>query len=237
LGATDHNSILMTKAENPRPKTIETAAIVLAAGRSERMGAFKPLLPFGKTTVIEACIENLRAGGVETIVVVVAQDLRGEKLQRHLHDSEVTFAINQDPASEMGDSIACGARQLSGQTRAVLITPADHPAVPREVVAQLIEEWQKGAALVVPTFENRGGHPVLLDISFRPELLKLDPHRGLKKLFQVHSATVSRLAVKSKYIARDMDTWDDYRVLHEEVFGVSPPEALDYSSKGSKQGT
>ncbi len=214
----------MTKAENPRPQPIGIGAIVLAAGRSERMGAFKPLLPFGKSTVIEACIEHLREGGVETIVVVVAQDLRGEKLQQHLRDSNVTFAINPDPASEMGDSIAFGVRKLSDQTRAVLITPADHPAVPPEVVVQLIEEWQKGAALVVPTFENRGGHPVLLDISFRPELLNLDPQGGLKNLFKVNSATVCRLAVESKYIARDMDTWDDYRVLHEEVFGVSPPD-------------
>lgn len=237
MGATGHNSILMTKAENPKLKTIGIAAIVLAAGRSERMGSFKPLLPFGKTTVIDACLEHLRRGGVETIVVVVAQDLRGEQLQRHLNHSHATFAINPDPTSEMGDSIACGVRHLPEHTQAVLITPADHPAVPPEVVAQLIEGWQHGATLVLPTFENRGGHPVLVDISFRAELLKLDPQRGLKKLFEGHSTIVSRIAVKSKYIARDMDTWDDYRVLHEEVFGVSPPEASVYPGKGSKQGT
>ena len=213
-----------TGGDEPRPYTPGVAAIVLAAGRSERMGAFKPLLPFGKTTVIDSCIEHLREGGVETIVVVVAQDARGEKLQQHLNGSNVTFAVNPNPASEMGDSIAYGVRQLSGQTRAVLITPADHPAVPAEVVVQLIEEWQRGAQLIVPTFETRGGHPVLLDIRFRAELLKLDPQGGLKKLFQIHFPTVSRLAVESKYIARDMDTWDDYRVLHEEVFGVSPSE-------------
>ncbi|MGB8510146.1 MAG: NTP transferase domain-containing protein, partial [Pyrinomonadaceae bacterium] len=47
------------------------AAIILAAGRSRRMGAFKPLLPFGGRTVVEACIENLRAAGVAEIVVVL----------------------------------------------------------------------------------------------------------------------------------------------------------------------
>ncbi|MBC8031600.1 MAG: nucleotidyltransferase family protein [Pyrinomonadaceae bacterium] len=199
------------------------AAIVLAAGRSERMGAFKPLLPFGNSTVIETCIEHLRRGGVETVLVVLGQGPHAEKLKEHLKNAGVTFAINPDPASEMSDSIACGVSRLAGQTKAGLITPADHPAVPAEVVAELIHEWQQGALLVVPTFNNRGGHPVLIDLSFRGELLNLDSRRGLKALFDAHPDRVRRLAVNSNYIARDMDTWDDYRVLHEEVFGVSPP--------------
>lgn len=202
----------------------DIAAIVLAAGRSERMGAFKPLLPFGDSTVIEACIAHLRGGGVDTVIVVLGQGQRAEELKELLKDLRVSFAINPDPASQMSDSIACGVRQLPDQTKAVLITPADHPAVPSEVVALLISEWQKGARLVVPTCNERGGHPVLIDLSFRAELLSLDPRRGLKTLFHAHPNRVSRLNVNSNYIARDLDTWDDYRVLHEEVFGVPPPE-------------
>jgi len=200
------------------------AAIVLAAGRSERMGAFKPLLPFGKSTVIEACIEHLRTGGAETVVVVVGRGPGADELQAHLRTADVEFAVNPDPASEMSDSVACGVRQLPGQTKAVLITPADHPAVPPEVVARLIREWQQGVPLIVPTFDERGGHPVLIDLSFRDELLGLDSRRGLKALFDAHANRAFRLAVNSNYIARDMDTWDDYRVLHEDVFGFPPPE-------------
>ena len=202
----------------------DVAAIVLAAGRSERMGAFKPLLPFGNSTVIESCIQSLLDGGVETLVVVLAQDLRAQELKHHLQNAQVTLAINPNQGSEMSDSIACGVNQLPASTRAVLVTPADHPAVPSAVVAQLIYEWQHGAVLVVPTFNMRGGHPVLIDISFRAELLKLDSRSGLKSLFEAHPDQVRRLAVNSNYIARDLDTWDDYRVLHEEVFGVSPSE-------------
>ena len=202
----------------------DVAAIVLAAGRSERMGAFKPLLPFGNTTVIEACIQNLRDGGVETVVVVLAQDLPAQELKRHLRNAQVRFAVNPNQGSEMSDSIACGVHQLPDSTRAVLVTPADYPAVPPAVVAHLIREWQQGATLVVPTFDERGGHPVLIDISFRAELFNLDSGRGLKTLFEAHPDHVRRLAVNSNYIARDLDTWDDYRVLHEEVFGVSPAE-------------
>lgn len=202
----------------------QVAAIVLAAGRSERMAAFKPLLPFGPITVIETCIENLRDGGVETIVVVLGQGPRAEELQQHLQNSRVTLATNTDPRSEMSDSIACGVRALPKATRAVIINPVDHAAVPSEVIAQLINEWTAGARLIKPTWNERGGHPVLVDLNFRDELLSLDPDGGLKAFFSLYQAQVNRVPVKSNYIVRDMDTWDDYRALHQEVFGVPPPE-------------
>lgn len=202
----------------------DIAAIILAAGRSERMGAFKPLLPFGARTVIEACIEYLRAGGVQTVIVVLGQGPGAKDLKGHLQDSGVIFAINPDLRSEMSASIACGVREIPESAKAVVITPADYPAVPAEVIRELIDQWDKGARLVMPTNRGRGGHPVLIDLGFRQELLSLDTSRGLKALFDAHPEQLIRVAVDSNYIARDMDTWDDYRALHQEVFGVPPRE-------------
>ncbi len=216
----------MTNTEDSTPKTNEVAAIILAAGRSQRMGAFKPLLPFGSKTVIETCIEHLLGGGVNTVVVVLGEDPRAEQLRQHLRNSGVTFATNSDPASEMSASIASGVRELPLETRAVVITPVDHPAVPAEVIGMLISEWQKGARLVMPTWNERGGHPILIDSSYREELVSLDPKRGLKGLFDAHLDQLRRVSVSSNYIARDMDTWDDYRALYKDVFGVFPPKQL-----------
>ena len=215
----------MTKTKNPRPKTNDVCAILLAAGQSKRMGAFKPLLPFGPSTVIKACIEYLRAGGIETVIVVVGLDSRADKLKQHLKNSQVSFAINPDPASEMSASIACGLREIPESARAVVITPADHPAVPAEVVQMLVNEWKNVARLVVPNHNGHGGHPVLIDLGFRDELLDLETSRGLKGFFDAHQDEVRRVAVDSNYIARDMDTWDDYSALHREVFGVPPRES------------
>lgn len=187
------------------------------------MGAFKPLLPFGQKTVIESCIDNLRGGGVEEIVVVVSNDPRAEALRQHLQNSRVTVATNPDSNSEMSDSIACGVRGLSPAAKAILINPVDHAAVPAEVISQVIDEWLNGALLVKPTWNERGGHPVLIDLRFREELLSLDPNAGMKAFFEAHREQVKRLPVKANFIARDIDTWDDYRVLHQEIFGVPPP--------------
>ena len=186
------------------------------------MGAFKPLLPFGGKTVAESCVGNLLAAGVEEIVVVLGH--RAEELRERLSRLPVRFALNEAAGSEMGASVARGVVQVSDEASAVLITPVDYPAVPPEVVAELIEAHRRGRArLVVPEWEGRGGHPVLVSLDFRDELLRLDEARGLRGLFDAHREEVRRLAVASPFVARDVDTWEDYRALHGEVFGVEPP--------------
>lgn len=215
----------MRKTQDPRPQTNDVVAILLAAGRSQRMGAFKPLLPFGKTTVIHSCLNNLRAGGVADVVVVAGH--RAAELKASLNEVEqLQFVINPDPQSEMSASIACGVQALPATARAVLIALTDQPAIPPSVIQRVLDAWRAGARLIIPQYKERGGHPVLVDLEFREQLLTLDPQRGLRAFFDAHQDQVLRLRVDSSYIARDLDTWDDYDALHEELFGA-PPISLD----------
>jgi molybdenum cofactor cytidylyltransferase len=185
------------------------------------MGAFKPLLPFGGVSVVETCVENLRAAGVTEIVVVVGQ--RAEEVRAALVEKAfVRFAVNEEAESEMGVSIARGVESVAAETGAVLVALVDQPAVPPTVVESLIEAWRAGARLVVPEWEGRGGHPVLIDLALREELLRLDSRGGLRALFDAHRGEVRRVAVESPYVARDMDTWDEYVALHTDVFGYPP---------------
>ena len=188
------------------------------------MGAFKPLLPFGNSTVIESCLDYLRRGGVETIVVVAGH--RRAELQRHLEGERALFAINDDPASEMGTSIARGVETVPTSAAAVILALTDQPAVPAFVVTKLIDHWTKGAKIIKPEHKHRGGHPVLIDLSYRAELVNLPAAGGLKAFFTAHAGEVLRVPVKTDLIARDMDKWDDYLALHQEVFGFLPPGEL-----------
>ncbi|HZG54379.1 MAG TPA: nucleotidyltransferase family protein [Pyrinomonadaceae bacterium] len=221
------------------------AAILLAAGRSRRMGAFKPLLPFGAQTVIETCVNNLLAAGCDEVVVVLGH--RAEEVRAALAHLPVSFALNDEAGSEMGVSIARGvealtgggaesltnerAESLAGDTGdgaagAVLIALGDQPAVTAKEIESIVAAHRRtGARLVVPVWRGRGGHPVLVGASLRASLLTLDAERGLRALFDAHAGEVLRLPVASPYIARDMDTWEDYRALHEEILGVAPPDA------------
>jgi CTP:molybdopterin cytidylyltransferase MocA len=204
----------------PLAKEDQVSAILLAAGRSKRMGAFKPLLPFGDSTVIESCIGYLRQGGIDEIVVVVGH--RSEEIKHQLKDAGLTFVTNPDPASEMSASIAHGVQHLSASVRATLIALTDQPAIPSSVIPLLVAEWRTGQRIIKPEFEGRGGHPVLIDLAFAKELLHLDPEGGLKQFFRAHEKEVRRIPVESPLVARDMDTWDDYLALHREIFGFGP---------------
>jgi molybdenum cofactor cytidylyltransferase len=191
------------------------------------MGAFKPLLPFPHDrTVVEACIDHLTRGGVETIVVVLGH--RADEVRGRLNGLPVLFALNDEAESEMGASIARGTEQLPQDVETILVALCDQPAIPPEVIRFLIDERKRtGARLVVPEFMGRGGHPVLVDKSLRGELLTLSPARGLRALFDKYRDEVLRPGVASAYVARDMDTWDDYRALYLELFGAPPPTTPD----------
>src|SRR5438876_11422655 len=117
---------------------MSVAALILAAGQSRRMGAFKPLLPFGDQTVVESCIGNLRASEIDEIVVVVGH--RADEVCEHLREADVRFAVNSDPESEMGVSIARGVEQVGKDAKALLIALVDHPAVPTDTIKQIIDE-------------------------------------------------------------------------------------------------
>jgi molybdenum cofactor cytidylyltransferase len=185
------------------------------------MGAFKPLLPFGKQTVVESCINNLRDAGVDEIIVVVGH--RAEELRSHLSRLPVRFAVNEEAESEMGASIARGVEQLSNEATTLLIALADHPAVTSEAIRSLIETRARtGASFIVPQYNGRGGHPVLVDLKFRAELSRLG-EGGLRALLKAHAGEVLRVEVECPFVARDMNTWDDYRALHREVFNAPPP--------------
>lgn len=197
------------------------SAILLAAGRSRRMGAFKPLLPFGERTVVEACVRNLLAGGVEQVIVVVGH--RALEIREELAHLPVRFALNDDGQSDMGVSIARGVEQLAENTSAVLIALADQPAVPPATIEFLIASGKRAEQrFVIPEYKGRGGHPVWIDLSFRKELTTLVAEKGLRALFGEYPLEVLRVPVASPYVARDMDQWDDYRALHLEVFGIEP---------------
>lgn len=187
------------------------------------MGAFKPLLPFGNKTVVENCVGYLLEGGAESLVVVIGH--RADEMRERLMGLPARCAFNTDEESEMSVSIARGVEQVPKEAKAVLVALCDQPAIPPEVVHLLIGEWRRtGAHLLVPEYQGRGGHPVLLDLCYREELLNLDSQRGLRALFDAHRDEVRRVPVASPYIARDIDTWDDYHALYLEIFGVAPPE-------------
>ena len=157
-------------------------AIVLAAGRSTRMEAFKQLLPFGGRTVVEAAVWSLvRAGvGVERVIVVVGH--RAEEVARVVQPLGARIATNRKHDRGMLSSVQTGLASVPEGARAVLIALGDQPFGEPEVARAVVRSWRNsGRGLIVPSHDGRRGHPLLIDLKYRDAVAKLSPDVGCER--------------------------------------------------------
>jgi len=189
---------------------LDLAAVVPAAGYSRRMGAFKPLLPFGATTVIEQVVTTIRGAGVDTIRVVVGWQM--DRLVPVLEQCRVSWVENARFAEGMFASIQAGVRSLPGDVAAFLLLPGDMPLVRSATLARLISEWDAHpGGILYPCFDGRRGHPPLIGATVIPEILADGPPDGLRALLARHTEDARDVEVADPGILVDLDTPEEYR--------------------------
>ena len=185
-------------------------AIVLAAGRSRRMGTQKLLLPFGDRPLIARVVDEVLSSPVDRTLVVTGPD--GDAIRMALAERPVTSVINPDPEGEMLGSVRSGLRALPAGCDAVLVLPGDLPGLDAEVVARLVEaRKQTGRGLVMPVWNGRRGHPLLISTDYRDEILNQYEGVGLRGLLSAHPGAVAEVSVDSPALFEDMDVPDDYQ--------------------------
>jgi molybdenum cofactor cytidylyltransferase len=197
------------------------AAIILAAGKSTRMGEAKQLLRLAGSTVLGQTIENVRRSGVDEIVLVLGAS--AEVIRRQLPASLFEgLKVVVNPAYEQGmaSSLQAGLSALDPRTSAALIVLADQPFVRPETLAQLAEHHRRSKAqIVIPSYKGVRGNPVLLDRSVFAEVMALEGDTGCRAIFGSHTGHTLKLEVEDEGILLDIDSQEDYQRLREE----SPP--------------
>jgi len=192
-------------------------AVVLAAGRSERMGTQKLLLPLDGKPVIARVVDALLRSPVDRSFVVTGRD--GESIRAALHDRPIQFVSNPDPASDMLGSVRCGLRALPAGCEAVLMAVGDQPGISSTLVGEMIHCFQSDdPKIVVPVNAGRRGHPVLFSTRLCEEVLTRHDGKGLRGLLAAHPEEVFELAIASAGALEDMDTPADYQ-RQKEFFG------------------
>lgn len=190
------------------------SAILLAAGQSRRMGEFKQLLTYSGRTFVECCAGHLLASRIDELVVVTGH--READVRRALGRRDLRFAHNADYREGMSSSVKCGVRAVSAAARAVVVALVDQPQIDASIIDQVIAEYERRPALIViPTYGGRNGHPVLIDLRLRDELLAFDPARGLRQVVQAHAAEVVHIEVTTDAVLTDFDYPEDYKRLAE----------------------
>jgi molybdenum cofactor cytidylyltransferase len=188
-----------------------TAAIVLAAGLSRRMGRPKLLLEFKGRPVIRHAVERVVAAGLHPVLVVTGAE--HDALARALAGLEVQLVVNPTPESGQGSSVGVGVSALPAGTDAVLIALGDQPGVPDEVIPALIEALKKpGKAIAAPRYADGLGNPVLFGSSVFQELLALGGDRGARSVIERDPSRLAVVEVASP-MPRDIDTPEDYESL------------------------
>lgn len=190
-------------------------AVILAAGYSSRMQAFKPLLPLSETSVLGSCIQGFRSGGIENITVVTGH--RHEELS--VLSSQLNVQTVHNPRHQQGmfTSVQAAVKMLPGETRAFFILPVDIPLVRpwnfRRAIA-LFE--QHNPVAVRPCFEDQPGHPPLISTDIAHEILNYQGQGGLGGLLQNHARQIIDFPTFDRNILLDMDYPEDYARIREK---------------------
>jgi len=186
---------------------MSVAGVVLAAGRSERMGAPKALLDFRGRPFVIRILEALEALDLKPRVVVLGPD--APRIRPALAAHECLIVENLDVA---GGPI--------GSLRAALAWPVDLPQVRVTTIERLIEAYRHGGApAVLPSFAERRGHPVIWDQRLFPELETSDAatRHGARAVLSGHEAELTVVAVDDPAVIDDLNTPEDYERLVREI--------------------
>ncbi len=187
----------------------EIWAIVLAAGESKRMGSPKMLLPWKGKTIIEQVVENVVTSEVSGVVLVLGAE--SDNIKNITSRYNVIHCYNEDYQSGMLSSVRCGFTALPDDCNAVVVMPGDQPMISTVEIDRVISARKRsGKGIVMPVYNGRRGHPLLIDSRYREEIMILPETEGLRALAAQTPADVFEAETDDPSVLRDIDTRDDY---------------------------
>lgn len=186
-----------------------TGAVLVAAGLSSRMEAFKPMLPFGNSTISRHMVSMLKDMGIDPVVVVTGY--RGDELQQHLSSMGVRFAKNERfRETQMFDSVQIGIRAISGDCERLMILPMDLPAIMPDTIRQ---QLMIDAPIIRTVCRGEPGHPIMLWSDVAEGLCGYDGPGGLRGAIERSGTAITNVEVDDEGIYRDLDTREQYQEL------------------------
>ena len=188
---------------------MQTAAIIVAAGMSSRMGDFKPMLNIGSISIAQRIVANFHQAGVDKIVMITGYN--ATTLERHLSGNGIIFLRNENyESTQMFDSAKIGLEYLKDKCDRILFTPVDIPLFTSATVRSIIDS---GEELACPVCEGQQGHPIMIASRLVDKILSDSGEGGLKGAISRCGAEMAEIEVEDAGILHDADTPEDYRTL------------------------
>jgi molybdenum cofactor cytidylyltransferase len=186
-------------------------ALLLAAGESARMGRPKALLPWQGGTLVEFQVEQLLAGGIARVVLVLgheAEAVRGVAFPL----ARTTIVLNRDYATGKTSSVRAGMDAIPEDADAVLVLAVDQPR-PAGFIRRLRQAHETSDALItVPSFGGRHGHPTIFSRELFPEIRDIrEETQGLRAVRHRHRARTQVIETATRIPLIDINTPDEYQ--------------------------
>jgi len=219
--------LLMEIVTRPQPReepvhpARSVAALVLAAGRSSRMGGPNKLLAeIGGRPLLRIVVEAALASPARPVIVVTGH--QRERVEAALAGLPIDFVHNPNFADGLGSSLRTGIAALPAQADAVIVCLGDMPQVEAAMIDRLIGalDPDKGALIAVPTIEGQRGNPVVWSRRFFPDLMTVEGDIGARHLIGRYSEAVVEVPLAGTAALTDIDTPEALQAVKAELEGT-----------------
>jgi len=206
--------LLMEIVTRPQPRAVPVpekghriAGLVLAAGRSTRMGGPNKLLEeINGKPLVRIVAEQALASRASPVIVVTGH--QRERVERVLAGLPVTVVHNPDFADGLSTSLKAGIKAVPPDADGAIVTLGDMPQVSAKLIDRLIAAFdpERGALVVIPTIDGKRGNPVLWARRFFPDLLAVEGDIGARHLIAGYAEAVAEVAIEDAAALTDIDT-------------------------------
>lgn len=174
-----------TAAAPERPDTrARICGVVLAGGQAD----------YAHTMPLANLADTFLSSGVDDLVIVVGD--HAEKARSELRGRNVMVVVNSDKTQGLSKSLRCGLKMVPAGTGAVMLSLGNRPFVSREVISRLIQAYREsGSMVVVPSYSQMRGHPVIFSAALLPELLKVRGNAGGRDVIRRHIKELAQINV------------------------------------------
>jgi molybdenum cofactor cytidylyltransferase len=217
--------LLMEIVTRPQPREErapeagrQVAAVVLAAGRSTRMGAVnKMLAEIGGKPLVRIAVEQAIASRAKPVIVVTGH--QHEKVEAALKDLPVRLVRNPDYAGGLGTSLKTGIAAVPENADGAIVCLGDMPQVDAALIDRLVGAFdpERGALVIVPSINGRRGNPVVWSRRFFHDLMSIQGDIGARHLIGTYAEAVVEIPVVGAAALTDVDTPESLSAVKAEI--------------------
>lgn len=219
--------LLMEIVTRPQPRAIpqpdgrRVAALVLAAGRSTRMGGPNKLMAeIGGKPLVRLAAEQVLASRARPVIVVTGH--QRERVEAALAGLDVRFVHNPDFARGLSTSLKAGLAAVPADADGAIVCLGDMPQVDAALIDRLIAAFDpaRGALIVIPVIDGKRGNPVVWSRRFFAELMALEGDVGARHLIGQYGEALAEVPVSDAGALTDIDTPEALRAVKAEMEGA-----------------